>query len=75
MSAETHYTIAHSQLVEWKELLEIGLENTQSALIEHDAVLGRTTRKNREWAETLESDIERMKVAVQRIHALTNIGP
>lgn len=75
MSAETYYTIAHSRLIEWKELLEIGLENTQGALIEHNTSLGRTTRKNREWAETLESDIEKMKTAIQQLHERTKFGP
>lgn len=41
--------------------LEIGLENTQAVLIEHDASLGRTTKKNKSWAETLEGDIEFIK--------------
>lgn len=41
--------------------LELGLENTQTVLAEHDASLGRTTKKNKSWAETLEGDIEFIK--------------
>lgn len=40
-----------------------GLENTQSALSDHDARLGRTTKQNRSWAEVLELDIRQMRRA------------
>ena len=40
-----------------KTTLESGLENTQAVLIDHDVQLGRTTNKNRWWAETLEKEI------------------
>jgi|JI7StandDraft_1071085.scaffolds.fasta_scaffold307018_2 hypothetical protein len=75
MSTETQYAIPHSALLEWKALLEVGLENTQCALIEHDANLGRTTRKNREWAETLEEDIKKMRLAIGHLHERTIFGP
>lgn len=38
-----------------------GIETTVSMLTDHDASLGRTTRKNRQWAETLEDDIRAMR--------------
>lgn len=47
-----------------RRALEAGLENTQGALLEHDAALGRTTRKNRTTAEMLERDIENMQTAL-----------
>lgn len=47
--------------------LEAGLENTQELLIEHDASLGRTTRKNRFTAERLESEIRAMKSALEKL--------
>lgn len=50
-----------------KASLEDGLENTHSALIEHDSSLGRTTHKNRWWAETLERQIEEMKAVIQML--------
>lgn len=43
------------------DALECGLEHTQTVLAEHDASLGRTTRKNKNWAEQLEKDIEFLK--------------
>lgn len=50
--------------------LEAGLENTQSALAEHDASLGRTTTKNRMWAETLEKQIQDMKDCIKELKSL-----
>jgi hypothetical protein len=37
-----------------------GLEYTNMCLIEHDAALGRTTSKNKTWAEKMEADIRQM---------------
>lgn len=47
--------------------LEAGLENTQELLIEHDASLGRTTRKNRFTAERLESEIHDIRRAISSL--------
>lgn len=47
--------------------LQSGLENTQSALVEHDVALGRTTTKNRMWAETLEKEIEDTKDCIKQL--------
>lgn len=47
-----------SELENIIDALEAGLEHTQTVLSEHDASLGRTTRKNKRWAESLEKDIE-----------------
>jgi len=38
-----------------------GIEYAQMCLNEHDTALGRTTLKNRNWAETMERDIRQMK--------------
>ena len=50
--------------------LEAGLENTQSALVEHDAALGRTTTKNRMWAETLEQEIRDMEDCIKQLRMI-----
>lgn len=50
--------------------LQAGLENTQSVLMEHDAVLGRTTTKNKMWAETLEQEIRDMKDCIRQLKEL-----
>jgi hypothetical protein len=47
------------------DALECGLEHTQTVLAEHDVSLGRTTRKNKNWAEQLEKDIEFLKERVK----------
>ena len=43
--------------------IESGLEYARQCLTEHDAALGRTTHKNRTWAETIEGDIRQMENA------------
>lgn len=50
--------------------LEAGLENTQHALIEHDASFGRTTTKNRMWAETLEQEIRDMEDCIEQLRMI-----
>lgn len=50
--------------------LEAGLENTQCALSEHDSSLGRTTTKNRMWAEILEQEIQSMKDCIKQLKVL-----
>lgn len=54
-------------LLDCKESLEAGLEFTQGALAEHDASLGRTTFKNKSWAETMEKSIVRMRSCIQMV--------
>lgn len=49
------------------DALEAGLEHTQTVLSEHDASLGRTTRKNKNWAESLEKDIEFSKNLIKML--------
>ena len=43
--------------------IESGLEYARQCLTDHDASLGRTTHKNRTWAETIEGDIRQMENA------------
>jgi len=47
------------------DALQAGLEHTQTALIEHDASSGRTTRRNKFWAQTLETDIAAMEKSIK----------
>ena len=50
-----------------KRVVEAGLEHAQECLAVHDQQLGRTIRKNKEWAESLEKDIRDMELALARI--------
>jgi hypothetical protein len=43
--------------------IESGLEYARQCLCDHHAALGRTTHKNRTWAETIEGDIQQMENA------------
>lgn len=57
------------------DALEAGLEHTQTVLTEHDASLGRTTRKNKSWAEHLEKDIEFLKARISMLkHKLVGVA-
>jgi|688.fasta_scaffold441956_2 hypothetical protein len=47
--------------------LDAGLEHTRSLLGDHDVALGRTTRKNKMWAEQLERDVENMERTLTRL--------
>ena len=61
-------TVDEPFLLDCKESLEAGLEFTQGALAEHDASLGRTTFKNKSWAETMEKSITQMRSCIQRVN-------
>lgn len=45
------------------QALNAGIENTQELLDQHDQALGRTTPRNKRWAEQLEEDIKEMQLA------------
>ena len=47
--------------------MEAGLEYARECLSQHDVNLGRTTRQNRTWAETMEDDIRRMECAMDEL--------
>lgn len=47
--------------------VEDGLEFAKSCLEEHDLNLGRTTKKNKCWAETIENSIRDMKIALEML--------
>lgn len=47
--------------------LEIGIENTEELLSDHEQRFGRTTRKNRMTAERLEREITQMKLALKNL--------
>lgn len=51
--------------------LEAGIEHTTENLCNHDASLGRTTRKNKEWAETIEKDIRDMEDCLAQLKLLS----
>lgn len=52
--------------------VEAGLEHARTALAEHDAKLGRTTKHNRVWAEIIEDDIRHME---KTLNMLRDCGP
>ena len=47
--------------------LDVSQEHVQSVLVEHDANLGRTTIKNKMWAEQIESHIRLIDAARARV--------
>ena len=49
--------------------VENGLEYARECLAQHDAALGRTTLKNKAWAETMEKDIRHMERTLELLRA------
>jgi len=49
--------------------VEAGLEYARELLSAHDSALGRTTRKNKCWAETIEQDIRHMERTLEMLRA------
>lgn len=74
MNTEDMITIPMSKLRQWLLCMESGFEHTSGALIEHEASLGRTTLKNRRWAEVLEVDIARFAMEADEIRKLLPIA-
>jgi hypothetical protein len=51
--------------------VENGLDYAKMCLQEHDLALGRTTLKNRTWAETMERDIAQIEQTLGWLKSLT----
>lgn len=49
--------------------VESGLEYARECLAVHEANLGRTTHKNKTWAETMENDIRHMERTLELLRA------
>ena len=49
--------------------VESGLEYARECLATHEISLGRTTLKNKTWAETMEKDIRHMKRTLEMLRA------
>jgi hypothetical protein len=47
-----------------------GLEYARECLSQHESALGRTTYKNRTWAETIEKDILQMEKTLEDLKSL-----
>ncbi len=52
--------------------LSAGLDYTRELLSQHEVNLGRSTRKNRMWAEQMESDIRSMETLLIKLRAYPN---
>ena len=49
--------------------VESGLEYARECLTTHDSALGRTTHKNKTWAEAMERDIRHMERTLAMLRA------
>lgn len=63
-------TIPKGLIEDSLNVIESGIENTYSLLIEHDSNFGRTTVKNRAWAAVLENDIHYMKEIASQLRTV-----
>jgi len=50
--------------------VEAGLDYARECLLTHDTSSGRTTLKNKTWAEHIEDDMRNMQVALSMLRAL-----
>lgn len=50
--------------------LQIGLEHAQSVRSDHDIALGRTTRKNNQTGQALDSDVKVIAAEVSKLRKL-----
>ena len=53
----TYVTVDQEVLRAGHAIATLAIEHISSLVLEHDATLGRTTRKNRQWATSLEQDL------------------
>lgn len=49
------------------DALQSSLEYARECLATHDSTLGRTTKKNKSWAETIESDIRLIEKSIKEL--------
>lgn len=57
-------------MVRIKRAVSDGAEHTRCALMEHDRTLGRTTRKNHNWAVQLEDDLANLEKVEKELNEL-----
>lgn len=70
MSNPTFLTIELDDFIIMRRLIEEGQDYAKSALSDHDVALGRTTRKNKMWAEQMENDIGRMQGMLEKMETI-----
>lgn len=49
------------------DALQSGLEYARECLSTHDSIIGRTTKKNKSWAETIEKDIRLIEKSIKEL--------
>ena len=63
----TYVSVEQTLLFKAQCDLRRGLEYAQQVLSEHDLALGRTTLKNRVWAQQIEKDIANMTETIANL--------
>lgn len=73
----TYYSVEESTLLNSIDALVLGLEYARECLARHEQELGRTTLKNKRYAESMEQDMELMRNTLQllRVRTGTNLAP
>ena len=66
------WTVEKDTIYAARNAVEAGLEYARECLAQHESILGRTTYKNKSWAETMEDDIRRMECALDDLRKLPN---
>jgi len=69
MQYQPHMWNVKQDDVEFAEhVIRKGLEYAEESLRTHDVAIGRTTYKNKMWAETMEADIRQMQASLIQLH-------
>lgn len=69
MAYQPHMWNVKQDDIEFSEhVIRKGLEYAEECLRIHDVAIGRTTYKNKTWAETMEADINQMKASLIQLH-------
>jgi len=68
MNNSITHTITHEDLVSAKKAIDNGIEYLRMCLADHEQKLGRSTLKNKVWAEQMESDLDEMLIIQSRLN-------
>ncbi len=69
MNDPVHITLPQTTIIAARKAIDTAKDYVAQALAEHEMALGRTTLKNRLWAEQMETDIKQMDEVLKLLPA------
>lgn len=61
------YIVSNQTRLDARQAIQSGIDYAVECLAQHEAALGRTTLKNKSWAEHMEADIKQMQNALKAL--------